>query len=1066
MEPAFGVLGPLEVRDADGTPVSLGGQKPRELLAALLLHRGQIVTVDRLVDHLWGEAATAGAATTLRTYVGQVRKILDRAAAPATLDSRSGGYCFDTDPAAIDAGSFERLLREGQQRAAADGPAVADEVLGMALDLWRGEVLVDLGPPDFASSAVAHLNELRLVAWEGWLDAQLALGRHRAVVTRLQALVDEHPFRERFSAQLMLALYRSGRQADALAVSAATRLRLAEELGLDPGPELRDLETSMLRQSPELDATEPRPAERWTGASVSGASTSAEAHAARSLAQGHMELMEREHERALLTEAIAAAARGEGSGIAVAGDAGTGKSTLVQVACADGPRLRLLRSGCDPLSTPRPLGPLRDLAVDAGFSAVVSEDDVLLPQVCEDVLAALSTEPTVLVVEDLHWVDAATAQVLRFVARRIRSLPLALLVTYREHEIGPRHPARQLLGDMASHERLSSIGLAPLSVDGVRRLVDGTSLDAQQVHALTGGNQFFVTEIAKDPDRPLPRTVRDAVLARTADVTAEDFEVLQLLATSPDRLDDRVLPALELDLSALTRLEDTGLLTHARGGLAYRHELARQAIESTIPAGAGPGLHLRVVEGLERAGVQEPAVLTHHAVAARDSERARRYACAAAEEACRKGAHGEAVAFFQVALDHVADDDVAERAALLQRLSFEQYLTDRLGDAIDTVRATIPLWREVGDDAGVAAAHERTGMYEYYAAHRTEAEELVDRAAGLAEGTGAVVVESSARATRGFLAYLRSELDLATACASEAAEIADRTGGEFLRTRARMVELLASLATGDETARGDLEQLIRDARTEHWDELASTGYSQIVSIDVENRRFDKAAAVLEVSMPFAEERDIPICNHWQTSVRARVRHARGDWEAALADVREALGREGMAVAKLWPNLLLALTSLRRHGTPDPSALDAAWLLMRSIDEPIRRLSFYSGLAEIMWTTGTVDQRVVRDAPAELAAVAGTPGTEWATGELAAWLRRLGIPAEHGALASPYATAAEGRIDEAAGWWAENREPFTEAMVLADSTEPRHRERAVRLLEELGAHATAARVRDPAPAERR
>ena len=506
MAPAFGVLGPLEVRDAAGTPVPLGGQKPRELLAALLLHRGQILPVDRLVDHLWGETATTGAGTTLRTYVGQVRKILDRAAAPATLESRGGGYCFDTDPATIDAGAFDQLLRVGQQRAAADGPAAADEVLGAALDLWRGEVLVDLGPPDFASSSVLHLNELRLVAWEGWLDAQLALGRHRTVVTRLQALVDEHPFRERFSAQLMLALYRSGRQADALAVSAATRLRLAEELGLDPGPELRDLETSMLRQSPDLDAVEPQPtAQRWTGASVAGARTSVEAHAARSLAQGHMELLEREHERARLTDAIAAAARGQGSGVAIAGDAGTGKSTLVQVACADGPRIRLLRSGCDPLSTPRPLGPLRDLAAEAGFSAVLSDQDVLLPQVCDDVLAALATEPTVLVVEDLHWVDAATADVLRFVARRIRSLPLALLVTYRDHEIGPRHPARQLLGDMASHERLSMLGLAPLSEDGVRRWWTARRSMPDEVHVLTGGNPFFVTEIAKDPERPLPR---------------------------------------------------------------------------------------------------------------------------------------------------------------------------------------------------------------------------------------------------------------------------------------------------------------------------------------------------------------------------------------------------------------------------------------------------------------------------------------------------------------------------------------------------------------------------------
>ncbi|PWN02497.1 LuxR family transcriptional regulator [Nocardioides silvaticus] len=1070
MEPAFGVLGPLLVRDPAGDPVPMGGQKPRELLAALVLHRGQILPVDRLVDHLWGEAASAGAATTLRTYVGQVRRILDRAAVPATLESRGGGYCFDTDPTAVDAELFERQVREGQRVTATDGPAAADEVLGRALDLWRGDVLVDLGPPEFAAQAVLHLGELRLVAWETWLDAQLALGRHRAVVTRLQALVDEHPFRERFSAQLMLALYRSGRQADALAVSAATRLRLAEELGLDPSPELRDLETSMLQQDPDLDAVGAAEAtQRWSTVSTAVSAAAAgpaapglEAHAARSLAQGHMELLEREHERARLSEAIAAAARGEGSGLAVAGDAGTGKSTLVQVACADGPRIRLLRSGCEALSTPRSLGPLRDIATEAGFTTVLGEDDVVLTQVCEDVLRALTEEPTVLVVEDLHWVDAATADVLRFVARRIGTAPLALLVTYREHEIGPRHPARQLLGDMANHERLSTLTLAPLSEDGVRRLVEGSGLDPHQVHRLAGGNPFFVTEIVKDPDRPLPRTVRDAVLARTADVTDADLEVLQLVATAPDRLDDRVLPVLDLDLSAFGRLEDTGLLTHARGGLAFRHELARQAIESTIPIGAAPRLHLRVVDALERAGVVEPAVLTHHAVAARDAERAHRYAIAAADESVRSGAHHEAAAFLQVAIDHLRSTDPAERAALLQRLSFEQYTVNTLPDAIASARATVPLWRAAGDEAGVAAAHERIAVMEYFSAHGDEAEDLADRAARIAADSGAKLAHGSALATRAFLAYHRSDLELAMACTQQAGALADEVDEEFLRSRAQLIQHFAALATDDPAAREPLAEHIEHVRLQGWDDMASTGYSQLVTLDLEHRRLSEADRVLATSLPFADERGIEICSYWQTSVRARLRHARGEWDDALADVEKVLEGTSMPVAHLWPSLVAALVSLRRTGEPDRSALGRAWELMRTIDEPLRRLPVFSALAEVMWLTGVPDDRVTGQAPQELAAVRTVRGAHWVVGELGAWLDRLGIPVERGSVPAPFALAAEGRTDEAAAWWAGNGEPYAEALVLADSGEERHRARAVRLMEDLGARAAAARVRDGMP----
>ena len=1060
MAPAFGVLGPLEVLDATGTPLPLGGQKPRELLAGLLLHRGQVVSVDRLVDCLWGEEATAGAAITLRTYVGQVRRILARAAAPATLESRPGGYCLEVAREHLDAELFQRGLLEGQDLARAGDHEGAGDVLGRALELWRADVLVDLGKPEFAVGVTARLDELRLVAWEGWVDAQLALGRHRLVVTRLQALVDEHPFRERFSAQLMLALYRSGRQADALAVSAATRLRLADELGLDPGPELRELETSMLQQSPHLDPDPPAPAPRWPVAGA-GAGSGGDAHAARSLAQGHMELLEREDERALLADAIASAAAGRGTGVAVAGDAGTGKSTLVQVACADGPRVRLLRSGCDPLSMPRPLGPLRDVAVAAGLAVLQSGEEVLLSHVCEAAYGALASEPTVLVVEDIHWIDAATADVLRFLVRRVGSAPLTLIVTYREHEVGPRHPARQLLGDLARLGGHSTVTLRPLSEDGVRRLVQGSSLDPQRVHALTGGNPFFVTEIARDPERPLPGTVRDAVLARTAEVTPEDFEVLQLIATAPERLDERVLRALGVDIGALRRLEDTGLLTRGRAGLAFRHELARQAVESTVPAGGGPDLHGRLLDALERADVLDPAVLTHHALAAHDSERVYEYACAAADEAVRAGAHTEAAGFLQVALDNVRDNRPAERADLLQRLGFEQYLLGRLSDAIDTVEATIPLWSGVGNGAGLASAHETSAVFTYYDGRRREAELLADRAAAIAGDRGARPEQGSARATRGLLAFLRNEVELALACADDAARIADDVDDDFTRLRARFVRTLANLSTGDQRHRSELDQQIRDARRYGWDELASTGYSQLACLDVEHRRLVAAEDVLGESLPFTFERDLPICRHWQTSVRARVSYQRGRWDDALRDAEHVIHTDGMPVAKLWPHLMAALVPLRREGRPDQAELAAACALADSVDEPLRRLPVYSAFAEVMWLTGVHDERVTRDAVDELAAVAGTPGSEWAVGELAEWLARLGLVTTVTPVAPPYLAARAGRFAEAAAWWRDNGEPFAEAMVLGDSPDPAHRATAVELLEGLGATATAARVRDAA-----
>jgi DNA-binding SARP family transcriptional activator len=1063
MRTAFGVLGPLVVRDASGSAEPLGGQKARELLAALLLHRGQVLFVDGLVGMLWGDEPSTGASTTLRTYVGQVRRILETAGAPAALQNRSGGYCLEVDPDDLDAERFESLLRLGQEAVAQGKAEEADALLGDALALWRGDVLADLGRPDFAIAPTARLEELRLVAWEAWVDTQLALGRHRSVVTRLQALVDEHPFRERFSAQLMLALYRSGRQAEALAVSAATRLRLADELGLDPGPELRELETSMLRQHPRLDADPGDNGDvidRWLGVATPAdqvPDAAADAGVAQSFAR--LDLLEREHERSILSDAIRSAAAGRGAGVAVSGDAGTGKTTLLQVTCADGPRMRLLRGGCDPLSTPRPFGPFRDLASEAGLTTLMSGDDALLSQICEETYAALRSEPTVLAVEDIHWIDAASVDVLRFLARRVDTMPLAMLVTYRDHEIGPRHPARPLLGDLARLDRHTVLRLQPLSEDGVQVLVQGSSLDPRRVHELTGGNPFFVTEVAKDPGRPLPATVRDAVLSHTVDVTPEDFEVLQLVATAPDRLDERVLPALGVDLSSLRRLEGTGLLSRTRGGLAYRHELARQAIESTIPPGGEPGLHSQVLEALEGLALQEPVILAHHAVAARDSGRAVRYARAAAEEASRAGAHTEAAAFLEVALEHLRAPAPVERAELLHRLSFEQYMTSRLAEALDNVRATIPLWQQLGDHAGLATALESTAIFEYYNARRSRAEAHADQAAHIAIDSGAVLQQGTARATRGFLAYLRNELELATACSVDAAGIAVTTDDRLLALRAELVGTLAQLAAGDEGARDRLSDHIASARANGWDELASTGYSQLSSLDVEHRRLRAAGRVLEESLPFAITCDIPICRHWQTAVRSRVRLGLGDWDGALDDVGHVLGQDGMPLARMWPLMITDLVALRRgerSGT-GPS-LEGAWQLCASIDEPLRRLSVLSALAEVMWTTGAADDRVGTEAVRDLERLAGTPGAEWAVGELATWLARLGLLRQVPApVAEPYRLAFAGRHADAAAWWRDNGDAFTEALTLSDSDDPALRARAVELLDRLGASGTAARL---------
>ena len=257
----FRILGPLEVLDDHGRPLALGGAKQRALLAVLLLHAGNVVSAERLIDELWGEDPPPTARSVLQVYVANLRKVLDpgrsRRVASAVLRTQAPGYLVDLGPDELDLLRFERLATEGRTALGADDPAQAARRLRDAEALWRGPALADVTLAS-GHGELIRLQERRLTALEDRMEAELALGRHAELVGELQALIAGHPLRERLHAQLMLALYRSGRQAEALDAYRRTRETLAEELGIDPSRPLQELERAVLAQDPGLDWS-PRP---------------------------------------------------------------------------------------------------------------------------------------------------------------------------------------------------------------------------------------------------------------------------------------------------------------------------------------------------------------------------------------------------------------------------------------------------------------------------------------------------------------------------------------------------------------------------------------------------------------------------------------------------------------------------------------------------------------------------------------------------------------------------------------------------------------------------------------
>src|SRR5215207_7874311 len=266
----FHILGSLEALD-EGRDVAPAGGKQRALLALLLVHANETVSIERLIDELWGESPPATAARTLQAHVSRLRKALGAGnGADGMIVTREHGYQLRLDPDRLDAHHFERLVAEGRRELAAGDPARAAAAFEAALALWRGAPLAGLGQEPFVRREAARLDDLRAAALEDLSEAKLALGRHGELVGRLEALIGEHPYRERLRAQLMLALYRCERQADALQAYQDARSTLVEELGIEPGERLRELERAILAQEPALAAPAAAPPEVGEGGRDAG----------------------------------------------------------------------------------------------------------------------------------------------------------------------------------------------------------------------------------------------------------------------------------------------------------------------------------------------------------------------------------------------------------------------------------------------------------------------------------------------------------------------------------------------------------------------------------------------------------------------------------------------------------------------------------------------------------------------------------------------------------------------------------------------------------------------------
>ena len=647
----FRLLGPLEARDGERW-VELGRPKQRVLLAVLLVHANHVVSVDRLVEELWGAEPPPQAAASLQTYVSNLRRALEPgrpARAPSrVLVSQPPGYRLAVGAGDLDAARFAALAGEGHRLLEAGRPAVAAGVLREGLALWRGPALAEVADEGFAQAERNRLEELRVAALEDRLAADLDLGGHAAAVAELEELAGRYPFRERLAGLLMLALYRSGRQAEALQAFQAARRALADELGIDPGRWLRQLETGILRQDPGLDWTpppqEPGPPPGGTGGSAGEAGSMLAASVTQRPAAAADELVGRDDQLAALEGVLAGARDGRGRVVLVAGEPGIGKTRLAEEAArraaaagiqvawgrcheGDGPPalwpwahvVRQLTAELAPGQLAAMLGPsaawfgplMPELAGPAWPTGPPPLADLgaarfQLNQAVAGLLRRLAdTRPLLVVLDDLHWADAPSLSLLAFLAADLKDASLVVLGTYRDVEVVPGRPLADTLGALAREPVVERISLGGLDRAGVARLV-GRTIGGRPAEPLVqavadrcGGNPFFITELLRllqserrlaAPDaavaarREVPVGVRDVLRARLARLPAQTATLLMVAAVAGRGFD--------LDLiEAVTGLDDEPALDAAEAAV-----LAGLVLEDDRAAGRYRFAHALVRE--------------------------------------------------------------------------------------------------------------------------------------------------------------------------------------------------------------------------------------------------------------------------------------------------------------------------------------------------------------------------------------------------------------------------------------------------------------------------------------
>jgi DNA-binding CsgD family transcriptional regulator len=773
-------------------------------------------------------------------------------------------------------------------------------------------------------------------------------------------------------------------------------------------------------------------------------------------------LVERDDVLRALEDRLQSAAKGLGHSVLVAGEAGIGKTTVLQAFAAAHPGVRLWWGACDALQTPHPLTPLYDIArsCDVRFDALLRVEGNRAA-LFESVVAELqqSRRPTLMVVEDAHWADEATLDLLKFLGRRIGRASCLLAISYRDDEVTATHALRRVIGELPS-ETVTRLAIPRLSPGAVDQLARRALQSPAGIYEATRGNPLFVTELLRNAGGGVPGSIEDLVLARFARLSSDAQAIVALASIVPREIERWLVETL-LPLGALPLEEclNSGLLEADASALRFRHELARIVVESSLSDPSARTLHARVLEALVRRGASHvPAArLVHHATRVGDDAAVLQYAPEAARQAAESGAHREAVAHYRTALGCSAAEGSRERVDWLERYARECQFTAQLDEAIAARAEAADLYRRANNTVGEAENLSELALAYIRALRNPEADAASLRAVTLLEAQPASLELARAYRVQAHLRFLNRECTDAIAWSNKAIALAERFSGH---------EVLAS-ALG--TLGAATLFLDYDAGCEHlrhaFDLAVGSGFDFMAAIIANNLgsgsgevfRLQEAREQLLDGIAFARQRDIDSARTYGTSWLALCETYLGRWDEAVRHALDVIeGTDDRTISRVYALVALGRVRTRRGESDAQALLDEALALAGASDTLPRAAPVRAARAEAAYLRDDLTATINEARPALL--LAASRDDAWLGGELTYWLHRAGAsditPAP---CAEPFQLQIAGHFRESANVWAALGCPYEQARALAEGDSQAQVE-ALELLESLGAHPAANALR--------